>query len=365
MGHRRWTATTVALTGALLAAVPAAAQQTSLNVGPNGAITFTPGLRVQPRYTYDNADGNNDFFVARVRFKGAGNAFGIATYFTELKLDNVGRFARTVSAQIENAWMNFALQPALAVRVGLYDAVFSRDALTSDSKLLFMDRSLVKDALTAVGLADNTVGLLAHSRPAKGRVEISGGVFDNLAFETGGTGANARQADGAMVQGRIGFHALDPAPVGGYGDYQGSYLGSGRRLSIAVSAAYLTKAKIDTTQVDLLGFGADVFFNTGRFTAQAEYGQYDQDASTGDVLGKGWYAQAGYLVTSRIELAARYQQLDPTDASASDRVDWTSVGANYYVRGHNLKVQADYTFKHEQVSQVNNDLLQVQLQLDF
>jgi hypothetical protein len=199
MGHRRWTAITVALTGALLTAVPAAAQQTSLNVGPSGAITFTPGLRVQPRYTYDNADGNNDFFIARVRFKGAGNAFGIATYFTELKLDNVGRFARTVSAQIENAWMNFALQPALALRVGLYDAVFSRDALTSDSKLLFMDRSLVKDALTAVGLADNTVGLLAHSRPAKGRFEISGGVFDNLAFETGGTGANARQADGAMV----------------------------------------------------------------------------------------------------------------------------------------------------------------------
>jgi hypothetical protein len=70
-------------------------------------------------------------------------------------------------------------------------------------------------------------------------------------------------------------------------------------------------------------------------------------------------------VTSRVELAARYQQLDPTDTAANDRVDWTSVGANYYVRGHNLKVQADYTFKHEQDSQVNNDLLQVQLQLDF
>jgi hypothetical protein len=200
MGHQRWTAIAAATAGVLLAAAPAAAQQTSLAVGPNGGITFTPGLRIQPRYTYDNADGNNDFFIARVRFKGGGNAFGIATYFTELKLDNVGRFARSVSAQIENAWLNFALQPALAVRVGLYDAVFSRDALTSDSKLLFMDRSLVKDALTAVGLADNTVGLLAHSRPAKGRFEISGGVFDNLVFETGGTGPNSRQADGRTAR---------------------------------------------------------------------------------------------------------------------------------------------------------------------
>jgi phosphate-selective porin len=350
----------------LPAAAPAAAQQTStLNLGPNGSISFTPGLRVQPRYTYDNADGNNDFFIARVRFKGGGNAFGIATYFTELKLDNVGRFARTVNAQIENAWMNFALQPALAVRVGLYDAVFSRDALTSDSKLLFMDRSLIKDALTAVGLADNTVGLLAHSRPMGGRLEVSGGVFDNLAFDAGGTGANARQADGAMVQGRVGVHLLDRAPVGGYGDYQSSYLGSGRRLSIAVSAAYLSKAKQDTVEIDLDGWGADVFFNAGRFTAQAEYGRYDQDASTGDVVGDGWYAQAGYLVHPRIELAVRYQELDPTDTSTSDRLQWTAVGANFYIREHNLKVQTDCTFKREQGEQVSNDLFQVQLQLDF
>ena len=89
MGHSSRTALAVTTT-ILLAAAPAAAQQTSLNVGPNGAITFTPGLRLQPRFTYDNADANNDFFIARVRFKGSGNAFGIATYGTELKLDNVG-----------------------------------------------------------------------------------------------------------------------------------------------------------------------------------------------------------------------------------------------------------------------------------
>lgn len=364
MGHRRRTCVTVAIAGVLLAAVPAAAQQTSLAVGPNGSVSFTPGLRVQPRYTYDNADGNNDFFIARVRFKGAGNAFGIATYFTELKLDNVGRFARTVSAQIENAWMNFPIEPAFNVRVGLYDAVFSRDALTSDSKLLLMDRSLIKDALTAVGLADNTVGVLAHGRPFGGRLEYSGGVFDNLAFDVG-NGSNARQADGAMVQGRVVVNALDPAPAGGYGDYQGSYLGKGRRLSIAVSAAYLSKAKEDTTQLDLDGWGADVFFNAGRFTAQAEYGQYDQDTATDDVVGKGWYAQAGYLVRPRIELTARYQELDPTSAESDDRLQWTSVGANFYIRDHNLKVQTDYTFKREQGTQSSDDLFQVQLQLDF
>jgi len=61
----------------------------------------------------------------------------------------------------------------------------------------------------------------------------------------------------------------------------------------------------------------------------------------------------------------RYQQLDPSDASATDRRDWTSLGGNYYIRGHNMKIQADYTLKHEQGTQVSNDLFQVQFQLDF
>ena len=45
---------------------------------------------------------------------------------------------------------------------------------------------------------------------------------------------------------------------------------------------------------------------------------------------------------------------------------WTTIGINYYIRGHNLKVQAEYTFRKEEGTEIdNNDLLQVQLQLDF
>lgn len=367
---RRAAGSFVAAAALLTVVGPAAAQQSSLAVGPDGAITFTPGLRVQPRYTYDNTDGNSDFFVARVRFKGGGNAFGIATYYTELKLDNVGRFNRTVSAQIENAWLNFGFKPEVNLRIGLYDAVFSRDALTSDSKLLLMDRSMIKDALTAVGFADNTVGVLVHGRPGKGRFEYSAGLFDNLAFD-GGDGTTTRSSDGLMAQGRFVFNVFDPAPLGGYGDYLGSYLGSGRRLAIGVSAGYLPDARITTgagsTDLDLTALGADVFFNQGPFTAQAEYGQYKEDvtAGPGGFTGKGGYVQAGYLVRPRIEVTARFQQLDPTDTDPSDRLQWTSLGGNYYIRAHNMKIQADYTLKREQGTQVSNDLFQVQFQLDF
>ena len=35
-------------------------------------VTFTPGLRLQVRYAYDNVDANNDFFIARTRLKAKG-----------------------------------------------------------------------------------------------------------------------------------------------------------------------------------------------------------------------------------------------------------------------------------------------------
>jgi hypothetical protein len=351
---------------ALLAeAVPTAAQQTSLSVGPDGEISFTPGLRVQTRYRFDDADNNHDIYVARVRFKGGGNAFGIATYYTELKLDNVGRFDRTVSAQIENAWLNFAFRPDVNLRVGLYDAVFSRDALTSDSKLLQLDRSLIKDGLTSVGLADNTVGVLLHGRPAEGKVEYSGGVFDNLKFD--GPSSNGRQADGVMVMGRLGYNFLDPAAAGGYGDYRGSYVGQGQRLTIAASAAHLSDVQQDAETFDLNGIGVDVFFGSGPLSVQAEYATYDSDPPEGgqDHEGVGGYAQAGYLVHPRFEVTTRFQQFDPDSETFGDRQRWTSVGANIYIRDHSLKVQTDFTIRSEQGTSISNNLFQVQLQLDF
>lgn len=338
----------------------------------NGDITFTPGVRLQPRYDYDNTDKNNDFYIARVRIKGGGKAFSLATYYMEVKIDNVGRFNRAQSAQVENAWMNFAIKPEVAVRVGLYDMVFSRNALTSDSKLLIMDRSLIKDALTVLGLADNTIGVLVHGRPGGGRFTYGFGVFDNLGFETAATQSTiTRKADGAMTTGRFVVDVLDPAPVGGYGDYQGSYIGKGQRLSLGVNGAYLSKLVIGDDEFNLYAWGADLFFNRGPATLAAEYATYKEDAKSGadslKVDGGGWYVQAGYLVGGIFEPAVQYQELDPNQSAgaSNDKLKWTTVGFNIYMRGHSLKIQTNYIFKQEDGTKINNDLFQLQLQLDF
>jgi Phosphate-selective porin O and P len=212
------------------------------------------------------------------------------------------------------------------------------------------------------------VGVLVHGRPFGGRAEYSAGLFDNLQFEQA-TSPTARQADGAMIMGRLVVNLLDPAtPAGGYADYQSSYIGRGRRLALGVNAAFLSKAREGPRQFDIDGWGADLFFDNGPVTVEAEYDRYEEAMIAGanpDVRGHGWYVQGGYLLHGMFELAARYQGIDPNRSITGDRLRWTSVGFNIYVRQHGLKVQTDYTFKREQGTAVRNDAFQSQLQLDF
>ncbi len=338
-----------------------------------GNITFTPGLRIQTRYDLekdDDGNRNNDFFIRRLRLKGGGKVFDVAKYYFEVKIDNTGKFNRTPRAQVENAWLDFKIKKAFIIRAGLYDMVFSRNALTSDSKLLFMDRSLIKGALTVLGIADNTVGILIHGRPLDGHLSYGVGVFDNLGFEVLGqdTTIISRKADGAMVTGRLGYDFLDPASQGGYGDYRGSYIGKGRRLTINANAAYLSKAQIGDNEFSLYAYGVDLYFNTGGLVIEAEYDAFVEDfTNNGDdnLEGSGYFVQAGYLIFPKIELAVRYQELEPNKNVDMNKLMWTSIGINYYIKGHNLKIQGEYIFKHEEGEEIDNDLFQVQLQLDF
>ena len=343
-----------------------------------GDLTFKPGLRIQPRYEYEDGNDNNDFFIRRFRLKGSGSAFGIAKYGVELKIDNDGRFAVTPSARVENAWLDFPLftdyTDDVYLRAGLYDIPFSRDALTSDSKLLFMDRTLIKEEVTGVGMADNIIGLMLHGRPYGGYFEYAFGLFDNVAFERFGA-AGTRESDELMPGGRIVFSLLDPmTPPDGYADYQESYIGKGQRLELGANAVHLGDVIDGAAIFDLTAWGVDLFANSGHYTFQTEYDQIIENIASGaDIHSDGWYAQFGYLFDPCdpcVEFAVRYQELDPL---VGDTLRWTSIGFNFYIREHNLKVQTDYTSRSHVdnpvipggISLFDEDVFEVQLQLDF
>lgn len=363
-----------------------------------GNITWKPGVRIQTRYLYDDATNNHDLFIRRFRLKGSGDVFGLAKYGTEFKIDSTAKLNTDPSplGVVENAWLDFSLFNDLtAVRIGLYDAPFSRNALTSDSKLLFMDRTLIKGALTNLGFTDNTVGMMFHGRPHGGRLEYMIGLFDDVRFEqfnfAGGVGNGfdpviRRNTDKLMTAGRVVLNLLDPqAPQQGYADYRGSYIGEGDRLALGANFAYVGDATFDVTAVppteyDITAWGVDAFYNSGPCVVQAEYDWFEENANNGgtDVQGDGWYAQAGYLLNydqyrcceckCGYEIAVRYEESDRlrlTDGTISNRFDWTLIGLNVYIREHNLKIQSDYAFRDEDSNETDNDVFQTQLQFDY
>jgi phosphate-selective porin len=327
-------------------------------------------VRIQPRYTFDDNNDNHDFFIRRFRIKGSGTIFDHAWYGTEFKIDSSERFSSAdhPAAIVENAWVDFTVLPdSTFLRIGLYDIPISYNALTSDSKLLLMDRTLIKEYLTTFGFTDNTVGMMFHGRPHCGRFEWYVGLFDNIEFEFHPDEAVERQSDKLMPAGRVVWNLLDPAtPAQGYADYQESYLGEGQRLAVAANAGQLSEAFIDDDVFDITVWGGDVFYNRGPWVAQAEYDWIVFNGPDDDFVGDGWYVQGGYFFYDFCwELAARYQLLDPNHDEFGDQQRWTTIGLNRYYWKHNLKIQMEYTFRDEQDDEEDNNLVQVQLQLDY
>jgi len=328
-------------------------------------LTFQPGYRIQTRYTYDFQSNIHDIMLRRVRLKGKGDAFGIAKYYVEIKIDNVAQEGKTPKAKAESVFLDFKLRPALNIRIGQYDVPFTRSLLTSDSKLLFMNRSIITNKLAKFGLVDNTQGLLIFGRPHNGRFEYSFGIFDNEVFEKSGS-QSSKWTKNLMPAGRFVLNLWDSTPKdGGYADYKASYIGKGKRLAIGVNGVTLSDVHEDTLQYTLSAFGADIYANYEAISFEAEYDSYKKEVS-----GFGWYVQSGYVLPFesndyKLEPAVRYQEFDPNKDAAGDKSTWYSFGLNIYLKGHNLKTQLDYTVKKEETNEVDNNTFQVQLQLDF
>lgn len=339
-------------------------------------ITLDFGLRIQGRFVFDDGTDNQDMMLRRTRIKAMGDIYEFGNYFLELRADNINQDQADADVQLEAGFIDLTISEEHFLMIGLYDVPFSRGLLTGDSRLLFMDRGIIINELAGLGLVDNTVGVMAHGRPAGGKYEYAIGISDNRAFDAdasfGSTGSNQ-----LMPAGRLVANLLDPAPVDGYGDYRASYIGEGERLALGTNIASLGGATNGAGSIDIFAIGFDLFGNLGPWTYQGEFDTVRKNQTTGtgsDSRTSGWYLQTGYVLPFEVPFAGsnlkleptlRYQKLEPDSEVANDRSTWTSVGMNAYLKGHNLKLQMDFTMKDEQGPELANNTFMVQVQFDF
>lgn len=128
------------------------------------------------------------------------------------------------------------------------------------------------------------------------------------------------------------------------------------------NAAFFNAAE----KVDIDAVNIDAAFKWMGASLQAEYfwGQADGQITDSTVRAQGYYAQAGYMILPKLEVAMRYSYLDPNRDQADDNITEILGGVSYYFSGHNLKLQADVGNIHTQKSMgVATDDMQYRVQM--
>jgi hypothetical protein len=74
----------------------------------------------------------------------------------------------------------------------------------------------------------------------------------------------------------------------------------------------------------------------------------------------GWLQRRG-----RMQIVGRVEQFDPNDAVNGDRLMAFTGGAQFLVRGENVKVQTTYTVVSEETGSIPNNRAVAQIQLRF
>jgi len=71
------------------------------------------------------------------------------------------------------------------------------------------------------------------------------------------------------------------------------------------------------------------------------------------------------VVPQQVQAVGRVEHYDPSDQVATDRSTGYLVGLQYFLRGDNFKVIADYEIFREQAMPVKNNRGVVQMQVRF
>jgi len=278
---------------------------------------------LQPRF--QTLGDTASFFLRRARFAVEGTITPWASYRAQVEMRTLGAAATPAASPLTlsatDLWIRMTHR-RWGGTVGQFRVPYALESLLSSTSLETSERSRIVNA------AKRDIGVQADwSLP--GRLVLQAAVVD-------GEGPNrAVNPDNRMAY----FARALVTPVKGL-DLGGAFEGYN-----------------DSTGANVQGM-----YRAARWTARAEY-IVERNRRT-DVRTKGWYALAGYYaIPQQVELVGRVEQFDPSDRVTTDRSTGYLIGLQYFVRGDNFKVLADYEAFREQAVQVSNNRGVVQMQV--
>jgi Phosphate-selective porin O and P len=301
--------------------------------------------RLQPFYTLnlgrEPLDFKNAFEVRRARIILEGH-----TYTKKLAYKLQTDFGKGFLT-LKDYYFDVEFAKGTWFRVGQWKRPFSRQQITSSGRLEMTERSVTDRAF----LGSRDLGIAIHNGYEKSpELEWTVGVFNGTGDAprfvptldpttgavTGGAFTNVPGKFRPVWVARVGFNGNR---IKGYSeaDLEGGPLRYAVGASIAVEGDNDDDNKSQQrAELDYV-VKAEGFSVSGGFylmTDQTDIKLYDQDLSF-----LGVHVQAGYMLTPKIQAAARYSLIDARLDEARDQQEIALTG-NYYGFGHDAKLQA-------------------------
>jgi hypothetical protein len=323
----------------------------------------------QFRYTFlspEKGKDNNNFDLALGRLAFSGTAFDPKfSYFMQFEGST---FENNNNITMLDWWGKYSFSPDLYVQGGRSILWYSRQFITHPGNLLFPDLSEAEFAFSLYraiggGIGGKLLKWLSYNAQVTNSIRaLDAGGQENFGQEMASVG-------------RLEFDILEP-----YGYIESVPTPVTKpQLSIGVAGSYNPVDSASTFQNVLPGDRTingliDAGFRVDGFTLQAAgYFRHNNRRALKDSDDWGYYGQAGYyLVPEHWELVARISGVDFQEANNPDttykKTTAYTIGLNYYLYGHGLKVQMDYSFLDQDPftgTNQSNNRLRVQTQFLF
>ncbi len=307
----------------------------------------------------------NDFMIRRAYMYLKGDVTKYVSFFTHVASDKVGMEKPTGGTLDKSGiglgsgvawrdlWITLNLDEAFKIQMGrMYVPLTRNYGTTSTKAMLTMDLPFLQGGSRGGIFYAQKVGrddsITLWGNPFDGllqyRFMISEGVEDDNNPE-----------DNLRFVGRLSLSLLEPEKSW---FNKGTYLGKKKVLSFGFGMDSQDDLTLNGREdQDNFVWTADVFFDhpvgAGAVTVEAAYIDIDNctqgkpnfyhDLEAGDDA-ENWYINAGYLLPGSIG-PGRFQpyfRYETVDVDKKNETDFWSGGFNYYMKGHNCKITADY-----------------------
>lgn len=313
-----------------------------------GDFVLNPNLQLQVRYVYNNrVEDDDDIFAGdatnesglelrRTKFFFDGNLWKKLKYQFQWATSRSGG-----GVSLEAANFSYKLNDQFAIKAGQYKDPTFHEEITSSKRQLAVDRSMANEQL-AGGVTDYIQGVALvwaeEGRALRGEFGYSDGPnSDNTNFvDGGGSGTFGVASPDYGAYGRLEYLAM-----GDWKQYEDfTALKNKSDLLVIGGGAFYTEAGDNTAIFHTGDAQAELM---GRLTLYAAYyGVYGEPDEGGTTYDFGGVAQAGYLLTDKLEAFGRYAlvRFDETGEDL-DKFHELTAGVNYYFAGHAAKLTVD------------------------